>query len=53
MDQNFDKFPAAVYARSVLAPDLDIYRTFFSEALHDINVAHGIMLAKQWLLSTG
>ena len=53
MDQNFDKFPAAVYARSVLAPDLDIYRTFFSEALHDINVAHGIMLAKQGLLSTG
>ena len=53
MDQNFDKFPAAVYARSVLAPDLDIYRTFFSDALHDINVAHGIMLAKQGLLSTG
>jgi argininosuccinate lyase len=51
MDQNFDKFPAEVYARSVLAPDLDIYRTFFSDALHDINVAHGIMLAKQGLLS--
>jgi argininosuccinate lyase len=53
MDQNFDKFPAEVYARSVLAPDLDIYRTFFSDSLHDINVAHGIMLAKQGLLSAG
>ena len=51
MAQDFGTFPAPVYAASVLAPDLDVYREYFSDALHDINVAHALMLAQQGLLS--
>ena len=50
MNSDYDTFPASVYAQSVLAPDLDIYKQHFSGALHSINLAHGVMLADQGLL---
>lgn len=50
MNSDYDTFPARVYADSVLAPDLDIYKQHFSAPLHAINLAHGVMLAEQNLL---
>ena len=50
MNSDYDTFPARVYADSVLAPDLDIYKQHFSAPLHAINLAHGVMLAEQHLL---
>ena len=50
MNSDYDTFPAQVYADSVLAPDLDIYKQHFSAPLHAINLAHGAMLAEQHLL---
>ena len=50
MNSDYDSFPAQVYADSVLAPDLDIYKQHFSSPLHAINLAHGVMLAEQHLL---
>ena len=50
MNSDYDSFPAQVYADSVLAPDLDIYKQHFSAPLHAINLAHGVMLAEQHLL---
>ena len=50
MNSDYDTFPAQVYADSVLAPDLDIYKQHFSAPLHAINLAHGVMLAEQGLL---
>jgi hypothetical protein len=37
MNSDYDTFPAQVYADSVLAPDLDIYKQHFSAPLHAIN----------------
>jgi len=53
MSSDYDTFPAPVYAQSVLAPDLDIYRQHFSAPLHAINLAHGVMLAERGLLEGG
>ena len=50
MNSDYETFPAQVYANSVLAPDLDIYKQYFSTPLHEINLAHGVMLAEQHLL---
>ena len=50
MNSDYDTFPAQVYADSVLAPDLGIYKQHFSTPLHAINLAHGLMLAEQHLL---
>ncbi len=51
MRSEYNQFPAAVYAESVLAPDFEVYKAHFSEELHQINLAHGIMLFEQGLLS--
>jgi argininosuccinate lyase len=51
MVDSYDKFPAKVYSEAVLAPDLEIYKEHFSESLHKINIAHGIMLGEQGLLN--
>ena len=51
MIDSYDKFPAKVYSEAVLAPDLEIYKRYFSESLHNINIAHCIMLSEQGLLS--
>lgn len=51
MTGTYDKFPANVYSNAVLAPDLETYKKYFSESLHKINIAHGIMLKEQGLLS--
>mgnify|MGYP000716407917 FL=1 len=51
MIDSYDKFPAKVYSEAVLAPDLEIYKKYFSESLHNINIAHCIMLSEQGLLS--
>ena len=50
MSSVYETFPASVYAKSVLAPDLEVYKQHFSGALHSINLAHGAMLAEQGLL---
>ena len=50
MNSDYDTFPAQVYADSVLAPDLDIYKQHFAAPLHAVNLAHGVMLAEQHLL---
>jgi argininosuccinate lyase len=50
MDSDYETFPASVYAKSVLAPDLDIYKKYFSAPLHAINLAHAAMLAEQGLI---
>ena len=50
MNSDYETFPAQVYAESVLAPDLDIYKQHFSTPLHEINLAHGVMLAEKQLL---
>ena len=50
MNSNCASFPAQVYAESVLAPDLDVYKQHFSAPLHAINLAHGVMLGEQHLL---
>ena len=50
MSSDYDTFPASVYAKSVLAPDLEVYKQHFSAPLHSINLAHGAMLAEQGLL---
>jgi len=50
MDSAYDQFPAPVYADAVLAPDLDIYKAHFSGPLHQINLAHAVMLAERKLL---
>ena len=50
MTSDYDTFPAAVYAQSVLAPDLDVYKRHFSTPLHAINLAHGAMLAERGVL---
>ncbi len=50
MTSDYDSFPASIYTKSVLAPDLDVYRQHFSAPLHSINIAHGVMLAEQGLL---
>jgi len=52
MSADYDSFPAAVYAQSVLAPDLEVYKQHFSGPLHAINLAHGVMLAEQGLLES-
>ena len=52
MRSEYNQFPAAVYAESVLAPDFEVYKAHFSEELHQINLAHGIMLFEQGLLSS-
>ena len=53
MCSDYDTFPAPIYAQSVLAPDLDIYRQHFSAPLHAINLSHGVMLAERGLLEGG
>ena len=53
MASDYDSFPASIYAQSVLAPDLDIYRQHFSVPLHAINLSHGVMLAERGLLEVG
>ena len=53
MASDYDSFPASIYAQSVLAPDLDIYRQHFSAPLHAINLSHGVMLAERGLLEAG
>jgi len=50
MSKDYDTFPASVYAQSVLAPDLEVYKRHFSGPLHAINLAHGVMLAERGLL---
>ena len=52
MASDYDSFPASVYAQSVLAPDLDVYRQHFSAPLHAINLAHCVMLAERGLLQS-
>ena len=52
MASDYDSFPASIYAQSVLAPDLDIYRQHFSAPLHAINLSHGVMLAERGLLQS-
>ena len=52
MASDYDSFPASVYAQSVLAPDLDVYRQYFSAPLHAINLAHCVMLAERGLLQS-
>ena len=52
MNSDYDSFPASIYAKSVLAPDLDIYREHFAAPLHAINLAHGVMLAERGLLQS-
>lgn len=51
MAGSYDKFPADVYSEAVLAPDLEVYKEYFSESLHGINIAHCIMLSEQGLLN--
>lgn len=51
MAGSYDKFPADVYSEAVLAPDLEVYKEYFSESLHEINIAHCIMLNEQGLLN--
>ena len=51
MAGSYDKFPANVYSEAVLAPDLEVYKEYFSESLHEINIAHCIMLNEQGLLN--
>jgi argininosuccinate lyase len=51
MAGSYDKFPANVYSEAVLAPDLEVYKEYFSESLHEINIAHCIMLSEQGLLN--
>ena len=51
MAGSYDKFPADVYSEAVLAPDLEVYKEYFSESLHEINIAHCIMLSEQGLLN--
>ena len=45
------QFPAEVYSQTVLAPDFDTYRFFFTEGLHAVNLAQTVMLSRQGLLS--
>ena len=52
MTSDYNSFPASIYAESVLAPDLDVYRQHFSAPLHAINLAHGVMLAERGLLQS-
>ena len=52
MTSDYDSFPASIYAKSVLAPDLYIYRQHFADPLHAINLAHGVMLAERGLLQS-
>ena len=52
MASDYDSFPASIYAQSVLAPDLDIYRQHFSAPLHALNLSHGVMLAERGLLQS-
>ena len=52
MALDYDSFPASIYAQSVLAPDLDVYRQHFSAPLHAINLSHGVMLAEIGLIQS-
>ena len=51
MANDHSQFPAKVYSQTVLAPDFDTYRLFFSEGLHAVNLAQTVMLSRQGLLS--
>ena len=51
MVTDHSQFPAEVYSQTVLAPDFDTYRFFFSEGLHAVNLAQTVMLSRQGLLS--
>ena len=51
MSQKFNKFPARIYAKTVLEPDLDIYKKKFQDALFEINFAHCIMLNQQNIIN--
>jgi len=46
-----DRFPAPVYAETVLAPNFDDARKYFLDALIQIHYAHTRMLAKQEILT--
>ena len=52
MALDYDSFPASIYAQSVLSPDLDVYRQYFSAPLHAINLSHGVMLAEIGLIQS-
>ena len=46
-----DRFPAPVYARTVLAINFEDAKRFFLEPLLEIHYAHGVMLLQQGLLT--
>ena len=46
-----EKFPAAVYAETVLTPNFEDGKRFFLPALLQMHYAHTLMLAKQKIIS--
>ena len=46
-----DKFPAPVYAETVLTPNFEDAKRFFLQSLVQMHYAHTLMLAKQEILS--
>ncbi|HYP15303.1 MAG TPA: argininosuccinate lyase [Bryobacteraceae bacterium] len=46
-----DRFPAPVYARTVLAVNFEDAKRYFLDSLLNIHYAHGVMLFEQGLLS--
>ena len=46
-----DRFPAPVYAKTVLAVNFDDAKKYFLEALIEIHYAHTLMLARQGIIS--
>ena len=47
-----DKFPAPVYAETVLTPNFEDAKRFFLQALIQMHYAHTLMLAKQQILTS-
>ena len=46
-----DRFPAPVYAETVLAPNFEHAQRYFLDSLIDIHYAHTLMLSKQGIVS--
>src|SRR5205814_8986379 len=50
MPDDFDRFPAAIYRDTVLAPLFEASKHHHAAALFRIHYAHGIMLAEQGIV---
>ena len=50
MPDDFDRFPAAIYRDTVLAPLFEASKHHHAAALFRIHYAHGVMLAEQGIV---